>query len=72
MAIKSIDREKCIGCGNCFRICSCDVFRMDESGKPVIRYEEECCLCLYCMKECPVQAIYVSPDKSYKQISAWD
>lgn len=71
MAIEHIDREKCIGCGMCRDVCSCDVFRLDEQGRPVIRYEGECCLCLYCVEDCPMGAIYVSPEKNFKQLQAW-
>ena len=53
--------------------CSCDVIRMDENtGKPVIRYKDECCVCLYCMEDCPKKAIYVAPEKYYKQMTAWE
>ena len=71
MAIERIDLEKCIGCGMCVNVCSCDVIRLDGRGKPYIRYQDECCLCLYCEKDCPVGAIYVSPEKSMKQLQAW-
>jgi len=44
MAIERIDYEKCIGCGMCRDVCSCDVIRLDAAGMPFIRYPEECCL----------------------------
>ena len=73
MAIARIDYEKCIGCGICVDTCSCDVIRMDENtGKPVIRYKDECCVCLYCMEDCPKKAIYVAPENYYKQMTAWE
>ena len=71
MAIEKIDLEKCIGCGTCKDVCSCDVIRIGEDGKPFIRYENECCLCLYCMEDCPVGAIYESPERTFKQLQAW-
>ena len=71
MAIERIDRDKCIGCGKCINVCSCDVFRMGEDRKPVICYPDECCLCLYCQEDCPTGAIYVSPEKYMKQLQAW-
>lgn len=71
MAIERIDRDKCIRCGICRNICSCDVIRLDENNKPDIQYQDECCLCLYCVEDCPVGAIYVSPDKTVKQLQAW-
>lgn len=71
MAIERIDYEKCIGCGQCVNVCSCDVIRMNENGLPFIRYKDECCLCLYCMKDCPAAAIHITPDKYVKQLQAW-
>lgn len=71
MAIERIDLNKCIGCGTCVAICSCDVLRMGEDRHPYIRYQGECCLCLYCQEDCPTGAIYVSPDKYFKQLQAW-
>lgn len=71
MAIERIDRDKCIGCGICRNVCSCDVIRLDENSEPYIRYQDECCLCLYCAEDCPVGAIYVTPDKYMKQLQAW-
>ena len=71
MAIERIDYNKCTGCGLCIKICSCDVIRMGTDGKPVIRYKDECCLCLYCREDCPAGAIYITPEKTVKQLQAW-
>lgn len=71
MAIKHIDYEKCIGCGRCKQICAMDVIDMNQEGKPYIKYLNECIVCLYCEEECPVGAIFVAPDKYYKQLQAW-
>ena len=45
MAIKSIDREICIGCGTCRDICAMDVIAMDADGKAMIKYPTECIVC---------------------------
>ena len=71
MAIERIDREKCIGCETCKKVCSCDVIRMDQDHKAYIKYKNECIVCLYCEIDCPVGAIYVSPEKMNKQLQAW-
>ena len=71
MAIEKFDYDKCIRCGMCRDVCSCDVIAIDEEKKPYIRYKEECCLCLYCMKDCPAGAITITPDKYVKQLQAW-
>lgn len=58
----AVDRETCIGCGNCEAVCS-DVFVLDDDGKStviveVIPQESEACA-----KEaeelCPVSAITI-------------
>ena len=71
MAIERFDYEKCIGCGICKDACTCDVIRMGEDGKPFIKYKDECCVCLYCVEDCPVGAVYVAPEKYLKQKNAW-
>ncbi len=71
MAIERIDKEKCVGCGNCQLVCSCDVIAMGEDKKAFIKYPDDCIVCLFCEQECPVNAIYVSPTHMYKQLQAW-
>ena len=71
MAIVSIDKEKCVGCGNCRLVCATDVIAMGEDGKPYIKYPQDCIVCLFCEQECPTKAIYVSPRHDFKQLQAW-
>lgn len=72
MAIENIDSDLCIGCGICIDCCAMDVIRMDEQNrKAVIKYPEDCMLCLVCEQECPVDAIYVSPEKRVLPLLAW-
>lgn len=51
-----INKEICIGCGNCVSICE-EVFEMDENGKAKVKSQKK----LPCIKEaiddCPVGAI---------------
>ncbi|MBU7024863.1 MAG: ferredoxin family protein [Theionarchaea archaeon] len=72
MSIEKIDHELCTGCGICVDSCSVDVIRMDEEiQKAVIKYPEECMLCEFCVLDCPVDAIFVSPDKPGNLIVSW-
>jgi NAD-dependent dihydropyrimidine dehydrogenase PreA subunit len=49
-----------------------DVIRMDEeSKKAIIKYPEECMCCDYCELDCPVDAIYVSPEKYAPLMVSW-
>ena len=72
MVIERIDPELCTGCGLCVNSCSMDVIRMDDTRKKaVIKYPEECMLCLWCEHDCPNHAIYVSPEKTAPIILSW-
>jgi NAD-dependent dihydropyrimidine dehydrogenase PreA subunit len=49
-----------------------DVISMDEKGeKAIIKYPEECMCCAYCELDCPVDAIYVSPEKHAPLMVSW-
>jgi NAD-dependent dihydropyrimidine dehydrogenase PreA subunit len=72
MSIERIDVDLCTGCGICVDSCPMDVIRMDEKGeKAVIKYPEDCMLCLYCEFDCPANAIYVSPELMVRPILSW-
>ena len=64
MAIKNIDKNKCIGCGTCVLSCPMDVIRMDpEERKAVVVYPQECVVCCICVADCPKGAIEMTPGK---------
>jgi NAD-dependent dihydropyrimidine dehydrogenase PreA subunit len=71
VAIESIDKGKCTGCGTCVRICPQDVLRMDKDGKPFIKYIDDCIVCMYCEEDCPTKAIFVSPVKTNPILLSW-
>ena len=72
MAIKGIDNELCIECGECVKSCAVDVIRMDEKEKKaVIVYPQDCMLCEMCVFFCPTDAITLTPEKSTDVMVSW-
>lgn len=49
------DREKCVSCGKCRRVCPMDVDMTDNSRKRA--NGTECILCFECVKNCPKGAL---------------
>ena len=49
------DRDKCVSCGACKRVCPMDVDMTDNSRKR--KNGTECILCLECAKACPKNAL---------------
>ena len=49
------DKEKCISCGKCKRVCPMNVDVTDNSRKRV--NGTECILCMECVKNCPMNAL---------------
>lgn len=52
-----IQKEKCIGCGQCTEACPGNLIKRDSDGKAEIRHIRDCWGCTSCVKECPVNAI---------------
>ncbi len=68
--IESIDHEKCIGCGRCFKVCSRDVFLPedyeDEESESLrmimtIGNRENCIGCVACGVSCSKKAFSFKP-----------
>lgn len=49
------DKDKCISCGKCKRVCPMDVDVTDNSLDR--RNGTECILCMECTKACPKKAL---------------
>lgn len=49
------DKEKCVSCGKCRRVCPMDVDMTDNSRKR--KNGTECILCFECVKNCPKDAL---------------
>lgn len=60
--IPRTDIDKCIGCGNCARVCPESCVEMQKNKKPKTDYDY-CKGCGICATECPVKAIKMELDK---------
>jgi len=58
MAKLTVDRKKCVGCGDCVYICPVGVYRM-QGKKSVPADMESCCgaTCRMCVEYCWQEAI---------------
>lgn len=44
-----VDKEKCVGCGNCHAVCTMGVIYLDEDGKSAVN-QDECVECFTCYR----------------------
>lgn len=52
----TINKEKCIVCSKCYKICHHKAIEKSGKGTYVIR-TDKCMRCYHCKKNCPKQAI---------------
>jgi NAD-dependent dihydropyrimidine dehydrogenase PreA subunit len=60
-AILKLDKNACIGCGNCATVCPHRVFQLNDKKAKIVDYDG-CMECGACATNCPTKAIYVNPD----------
>ncbi len=71
-----VDKDKCIGCGMCTKVCPGEIINLDENNNPVMNDFDEfgwngCWKCEHCLAVCPKGAISIfnhNPEKSLRTI----
>jgi len=51
------DKEKCIGCKLCIRVCPCEAIEFKEKEKKIKIYVARCCFCSQCNDVCPTKCL---------------
>lgn len=61
--ITKVDRESCIGCGKCEKICPVDAIEITGEGakRKAVVDEKKCIGCGVCLKHCPAGALIFEP-----------
>ena len=72
MAVQKIIAEKCVGCKACVKSCPADVFRYDTvRKKAIVAYPQDCQLCLWCVTECPMDAVVLTNEPVKPPFTCW-
>jgi formate hydrogenlyase subunit 6/NADH:ubiquinone oxidoreductase subunit I len=54
------DKEKCIGCKLCMKVCPCEAIEYKEKEKKIKIYLARCCFCSQCNDICPTNCLSMS------------
>ena len=56
------DKEKCIGCKLCIKVCPTEAIEYKEKEKKIKIYLSRCCFCSQCNDICPVKCLSMSDE----------
>lgn len=63
-----LDKDKCIKCGLCTKLCGFSAIEPSEEGYPECKDEKSCIMCQHCFASCPTGAISILGKKSENSI----
>ena len=64
-----IDREKCVGCGECVRSCPAHTIRLDKERRIAVIEPDPCIKCFCCQELCPKDAVKVKKNPILKLVN---
>jgi len=56
------DKEKCIGCKLCIKVCPCEAIEFKPDEKKIKIYVSRCCFCSQCNDICPANCLSMSDE----------
>jgi len=59
------DRDACIGCKMCIRVCPANAIEALDKDKKVRFHMDRCCFCAQCTEICPVQCIWMTGEFAF-------
>jgi len=51
----SYEKDKCIGCKQCIKVCPTEALEFDEKTRKIKHHVARCCFCSQCVDICPVK-----------------